>query len=113
MKMKNYSISDVSQICDISASALRYYEDEGLILDIKRIGNRRVYSEIDIEKIRYIKCFRELGMSIHDIKRELQNRQLDNIGIKEILVDHLQFLKDREKDIKKNISIIERKLNEY
>lgn len=58
-------ISEVSQMFNISADTLRYYEKEGLIGPVQKTNSGvRDYSEEDIERIRFIICMRQAGLSI-------------------------------------------------
>lgn len=80
----NYSIKECSKKTALSSYTLRYYEKEGLIINIKRdhLG-QRVYSEEDIELIKSIDCLKKAGMSIKKIKHYMkifqnENNQNDN-----------------------------------
>lgn len=50
-----YVISIAAKMVGIEAHTLRYYEKLGLIQPERSSGNRRLYSQEDIEKLRYIK----------------------------------------------------------
>jgi DNA-binding transcriptional MerR regulator len=65
-----YSIKEVSKITGLSASALRYYDKEGLLPALEKKGSGyRVFHELDLETIRVIECFKKSGMEIKDIKQ--------------------------------------------
>lgn len=65
----NYSIKECSQKTNLTPYTLRYYEKEGLIINIKRdqLG-QRIYNDQDIELIKSIDCLKKAGMSIKKIK---------------------------------------------
>lgn len=68
----NYTISTAARILKISVHTMRMYEREGLILPFKSSGNQRLYSEIDIERLRCIrKAINEDKIGIEGIRRML------------------------------------------
>ncbi|TQX30903.1 MerR family transcriptional regulator [Clostridioides difficile] len=63
-----YSITDVSKITKISSSAIRFYEEKGLLLPINRKPSGvRYFSEGDVERLIFIKELKDTGLSIKDI----------------------------------------------
>ena len=75
----NYSIKECSQKTNLTPYTLRYYEKEGLIINIKRdqLG-QRIYNEQDIELIKSIDCLKKAGMSIKKIKSYMNIFQTEN-----------------------------------
>ena len=65
-EMLLYSIGTVARILGVSVQTLRLYERRGLILAHKSIGNQRLYSQSDIERLR---CIR-ISISKHKISIE-------------------------------------------
>src|SRR5512133_3773725 len=67
--MMFYSIGEVAKLFDIPASTLRYYDREGLFLNVKRSnGGIRVFSDAEVETLKVIECLKSTGMQIKDIK---------------------------------------------
>ena len=68
---KYFSISEVSEICDIKSHTLRFWEKEFKELKpITRKGNRRYYQNQDIELIKRIYSLLYLdGMTIEGAKK--------------------------------------------
>ena len=62
-----FSISDLSQEFDITARALRFYEDEGLIQPVRR-GTVRVYTKRDRARLAWILRAKRVGFSLADIR---------------------------------------------
>lgn len=63
-------IRDVSSRYDISARALRYYEQMGLITSCRSEGYAyRLYNEQELRKLEQILILRKLNISIKDIQR--------------------------------------------
>ena len=60
-----YVISVAARMIGVHAQTLRYYERAGLIEPSRSRGNRRYYSERDLERLRRIKTLMDdLGMNL-------------------------------------------------
>ena len=70
------NIAEVSKKFGLTADTLRYYERIGLLPAVARnkSGNRN-YSSIDCERIEFIKCMREAGLSIEVLTFDCRTRQ--------------------------------------
>jgi DNA-binding transcriptional MerR regulator len=62
-----FSISDLSEEFKVTARALRFYEDEGLISPIRR-GLTRVYTKRDRARLAWILRAKRVGFSLSDIR---------------------------------------------
>ncbi|MBU5428014.1 MerR family transcriptional regulator [Tissierella pigra] len=72
-------IKDICRITGLNSSAVRYYDSQGLLGEIKRRDNNyRIFDEKDIEKLFFIKKARSLGFELEEIKKILM---LKNNGI--------------------------------
>ena len=68
--MRELSVAEAAEACGLKTTALRYYEQAGLIPPVARDGSgRRVFTEQDLAWIRYAVCLRSLGMGVSDIAR--------------------------------------------
>jgi DNA-binding transcriptional MerR regulator len=63
----SFTISDLSAEFDVTARALRFYEDEGLIAP-QRVGLARVYSRRDRARLAWILRGKRVGFSLADIR---------------------------------------------
>lgn len=63
----SYSITDLADEFGVTARALRFYEDEGLIAP-ERIGLARVYSKRDRARLAWILRGKRVGFSLADIR---------------------------------------------
>jgi MerR family copper efflux transcriptional regulator len=61
-------IGEISKLSGATPKAIRLYESLGLLSNIKRNGNYRIYDESDVEFVRLIKVAQTLGMSLSDLK---------------------------------------------
>lgn len=70
------TIGEIAKQTNLAESTLRYYEKKGL-LKVERDRNlRRVYSESDIEWIRFIRRLKETGMPLQAIQHYSELRYL-------------------------------------
>src|SRR3569623_3039697 len=63
----DFSISDLSAEFGVTARALRFYEDEGLIAPERR-GTQRIYSHRDRARLAWILRGKRVGFSLPDIR---------------------------------------------
>ncbi|RZM27171.1 MAG: MerR family DNA-binding transcriptional regulator [Sphingomonas sp.] len=63
----HFSISDLSAEFDVTARALRFYEDEGLIAPERR-GTTRIYSQRDRARLAWILRGKRVGFSLGEIR---------------------------------------------
>ena len=66
----HYSIGELCEEFDVTARALRFYEDEALIAPERR-GTQRLYSERDRSRLAWILRGKRVGLSLADIKELL------------------------------------------
>jgi MerR family redox-sensitive transcriptional activator SoxR len=62
------SIGEVAQRAGVRASALRYYEGEGLIPPVTRRGGKRIYDESVFERLSLIELGKGAGFTIVEIR---------------------------------------------
>ena len=62
-----FTISDLSAEFGVTARALRFYEDEGLIAPERR-GTQRLYSQRDRARLAWILRGKRVGFSLSDIR---------------------------------------------
>lgn len=63
------NIGQLSQVSETQAQTIRYYEQIGLLSKPKRTpSNYRVYEEIAVKRLLFIKRAKQIGFSLKDIK---------------------------------------------
>lgn len=62
-----YGISDLSAEFGVTARALRFYEDEGLIAPVRR-GTARIYTKRDRARLAWILRAKRVGFSLSEIR---------------------------------------------
>ncbi len=67
-----YTIGVAAKLLGVSVHLLRIYEQEGLILSERTPTGRRMYSDLEIEKVRCIRrMIHEQGMNYEGLRRML------------------------------------------
>ena len=74
---EQYSITDLSDEFGISARALRFYEDEGLIEPIRR-GTVRIYAQRDRARLAWILRAKRVGFSLAEIREMIDLYDMDD-----------------------------------
>ena len=96
-----YLISAVADILNIHPHTLRQYAREGLIKPSRTNGKIRLYSQKDIDHIRYVLTLtRELGVNLAGVDIILQLNQKI-----EVLENDIQIYKTKIKNIN-NLSVV-------
>lgn len=92
-----YLISAVAEILNIHPQTLRQYEREGLIKPSRTNGKIRLYSQKDIDHIRYVLTLtRELGINLAGVDLILQLNEKITLLEEEVKI-HKKKLKDINK----------------
>ena len=74
---ENFSISDLSDEFGVTARALRFYEDEGLIAPERRC-TQRIYSHRDRARLAWILRGKRVGFSLGEIREMIDLYDLDD-----------------------------------
>lgn len=104
------TIGEFSERTGISSSALRYYEEKGLIHVERDFGNRRIYNDKDIEWVKFLQRLKNTGMSLKDMKHYSDLRYKGDNTIEErleILQKHEIYVQEQKKlweEYEKNLS---------
>ena len=65
------SVGDVSERSGFAASALRYYEAEGLISATRSSGGRRQFERGVLRRLAFIRAASNIGLTLEEIRVEL------------------------------------------
>lgn len=111
------SIKEAAERVNLSPPTLRYYEAEGLLPWIKRDANgKRMFDEKDFEWIGFIRCLRNTGMSIKEMKAFVELYQGGHETLPqrmEILYQHKAHLQDEMAQMEQYMKNINGKINWY
>ena len=74
-------IAELEQRTGVSRHTLRYYEKEGLLLEVGRRGNNyRDYSEKAVQRVGMVRQLKALGFSLKEIREVLDALRNDSIN---------------------------------
>ena len=65
------SIGDLARRTGLSVSAIRFYEEKGLVEPFRSSGNQRRFLRSDIRRLSFILIAQRLGLALSDIEAEL------------------------------------------
>lgn len=104
---KKYSVSEVAKLAKISSRTVRFYDEKNLVSPAS-IGENgyRVYTDKELEQLKLISYLKELGFSLKDIKRllndenSMQSLQLLIERQKQINDEKIEALKNKQKQLR-------------
>lgn len=113
-----YKIGDFSKISEVSIKTLRYYDDINLLKPSYQdfFTGYRYYEETQLNEITLIKNLKELGLTLTEIKKYIESKEMDIFEIKKKGFE--KTMKKIDEFIEKNkkqivYSIRESDYNEY
>lgn len=101
----------------VRASTLRYYEEIGLLTNVKRTEqNQRLYTEEHIARLNAVSCFKNTGLPISKMQDFFRyeaklEENIDNII--ELVTEQEKNLKEHMKKMQEELAHIEHKVRYY
>ena len=106
--MKYYIIGELAKLVAVSPRTIRYYEEIGLLNSIRRIeGGRRVYTDQDYQRLRFIKRLKHLGLTLAEMQELKDIYQIHRTNRK-VLPRLLELLETHVEKIEKRIRNLEK-----
>lgn len=65
------TIGQLAKRTGVAVSALRFYEEKGLLQALRTSGNQRRFLRSDIRRVSFILIAQKLGLALADIERQL------------------------------------------
>ena len=61
-------IGELASLVEMSPRTIRYYEEIGLLNSVKRVeGGKRIYTEDDLKRLKFIKRLKHLGLTLSEM----------------------------------------------
>ena len=104
-RSRTYLVKDVAQLAGVSVRTLHHYDSIGLLVPGARTAaGYRVYIDSDLLRLQQILIGRELGLSLEEIRRSLDDPCFDR---KATLLDQRERLGDRARQAEAMIRAID------
>jgi DNA-binding transcriptional MerR regulator len=102
--VRTYTITELANEFDVTARAIRFYEDVGL-LKPQRAGRNRVYSAGDRTRLKLTLRGKRLGLALSEIKQLVEMYDADSGSTQQlkaflgVLAEHRRLLEQQREDI--------------
>ncbi len=103
------TIGELSKRTGVAVSALRFYEDKGLLHPLRTNGNQRRFLRSDIRRVSFVLIAQKLGLALEEIVAHLA--QLPE-GRNPTLTDWQKISRAMREQIDKRITLLNRTRNQ-
>ena len=96
----------------VTPSTLRYYDQEGLLPNVKRVNGIRVFEDSDFKWLRVLNCLKNTNMPIKKIKEYCDLAQKGDKTLKQrqaLILEQKENILEQIKSLKYNLKEIEYK----
>jgi DNA-binding transcriptional MerR regulator len=111
-----YSIGELARMVDLSQRTIRYYEEIGLLHSVRRMEKgKRVYTDDDVRRLKFINRLKVLGLSLAEMV-ELEKVYRIQRNNREIIPKLLAILDERANQIDDRINqlaALKKEIREY
>ena len=76
------TIGDLANRTGLSVSAIRFYEEKGLVASTRNAGGQRRFMRSDIRRLSFVLIAQQLGFTIEQIRQQLQSLPLERTPTK-------------------------------
>ena len=118
-KVKNghvHAIGEMSRRTGVNIETVRYYEKIGLMPKPSRSeGGNRLYNDVQLQRLYFIKRCREIGFSQSEIRALLSMVDQDSVtcaDVHSITTAHIADIKQKIKDLRKLEKVLTHMANE-
>lgn len=96
--MSTYSTGELAKAAGVTVRTVQYYDSKGILIPYDYSeGGRRVYTDEELEKLKFICFLKELGFSLGDIATVLSSDNSDKI-IETLLEEQKRILSEEIKE---------------
>src|SRR3989304_4797188 len=102
--LKYYKIGELASLAGMTPRTIRYYEEIGLLNSVKRIeGGKRVYTDKDLQRLKFITRLKHLGLTLQEMN-ELEDIYQIHRTNKKVLPRLLELLDTHAEKIDERIN---------
>jgi len=104
-RSRTYQVKDVAQLAGVSVRTLHHCDSIGLLVpEARTVAGYRLYTDTDLFRLQQILIGRELGLSLEEIRRALDDPRFDR---KAALLDQRERLRERVRQTETMIRAID------
>ena len=101
-----YTVHELAELAGITARTIRYYDEIGLLKPARiNSSGYRIYRGAEVDRLQQIMFYRELGVSLNDIKNIMNSPLFNRV---EALKEHRARLIDEKKRLEVLIANVEK-----
>ena len=102
-----YTVNKLAKMAGVSPRTLRYYDQFGLLSPARATENGyRIYGQNEVNRLQHIFFYRELGMSLEDIKKTLDGDFDGSLALQ----THLEALRSKRRQLDILIANVEKSI---
>ncbi len=98
------SIGQLADAEGVSVSAIRYYEERNLVTPTGRVGDKRRFDQLAVDRLAFIKRAQVGGFSLDEIKVLLDDGAGES---RELLKERLEALRQSRAELDRTIAFLE------
>jgi len=101
-----YTVQKLGKLAGISTRTLRYYDEIGMLKPARiNSSGYRIYGQKEIDRLQHMLFYRELGLSLEDIKKIMDSPSFNSLSA---LCEHREKLIAKKNQIEKLILNVEK-----
>lgn len=104
----HYQIGELARLVELTTRTIRYYEEIGLLNSVRRVeGGKRIYTDRDYQRLRFIKRLKDLGLTLAEMQELEDIYQIHRTNRKvlprllELLEHHANRIDERVQNLNK------------
>jgi DNA-binding transcriptional MerR regulator len=113
---RTYPIGELSRMVNLTQRTIRYYEEIGLLHSVRRIENgKRVYTDDDVRRLKFINRLKVLGLSLAEMVdlEKIYRHQRNNREIIPKLIGILDERADQIDERIRQLAMLKKEIREY
>ncbi len=104
--MSEYTTGELAKLAQVSVRTIQFYDKKEILLPSKKTDNgRRLYTDEDLNRLKLILMFKNLGLSLDSIKDILSSQNSSQI-LNLMLTQQVKMLKTQVDDTKQQLKAI-------